>query len=185
MRFAIGLMAILSFSLVIAALCRKTGAVAAAIYGIAVLSHSLVYSQFGRFYAETALFLIFISPSSCTCAPIRSRIGLGIFRSFVRGCIVDQANGDSDSRSRIRSRSAQPRPQRRFQDAGLAIGIICRLFRRFVHGSKFVVRVAFRLCQRNPRECLQLRRNEKRPDVPLRHFRTMLEDLGIRSSSSA
>ena len=59
MRFAIGLMAILSFSLVIAALCRKTGAVAAAIYGIAVLSHSLVYSQFSRFYAETVLFLIF------------------------------------------------------------------------------------------------------------------------------
>lgn len=59
LRFAFGLMVILSFSLVMYALCLKVNAVASAMYGLLVLSNSVVYGEFAYFYAETALFLIF------------------------------------------------------------------------------------------------------------------------------
>ena len=59
MRLAFGLIAVLSFSLVIWAFCLKVNAVASAVYGVLILSNSIVFSQFKWFYAETSLFLIF------------------------------------------------------------------------------------------------------------------------------
>ena len=59
MRFAIGLMAILSFSFLIWMFCLKANAVASAVYGVLVLSNSIVFSQFQWFYTEASLFLIF------------------------------------------------------------------------------------------------------------------------------
>ena len=59
MRFAIGLMAILSFSFLIWMFCLKVNAVASAVYGILVLSNSIVFSQFQWFYTEASLFMIF------------------------------------------------------------------------------------------------------------------------------
>ena len=58
-RFAFGLMVILSFSLVIYALCLKINAIASAFYGLLVLSNSVVYGEFAYLYAETVLFFIF------------------------------------------------------------------------------------------------------------------------------
>lgn len=59
MRLAFGIMAVLSFSLVIWALGRKVNPIASAVYGGLVLSKSVVFSQFQIFYTETSLFLIF------------------------------------------------------------------------------------------------------------------------------
>lgn len=59
MRLAFGLMAILSFSLVIYALCSKANAVASAIYGFLILLNTSVYKEFSFFYSETSLFIVF------------------------------------------------------------------------------------------------------------------------------
>lgn len=58
MRFMIGIIALLTFSLVIWGLFRRAGLAASASYSVAILTSSLVFDQFNLFYTETVLFIL-------------------------------------------------------------------------------------------------------------------------------
>lgn len=58
MRLYFGIIAILAFSLVVWELFLRAGLIASAVYSIAILSSSLVFSRFSMFYSETTLFIL-------------------------------------------------------------------------------------------------------------------------------
>ena len=179
MRFAIGLMAILSFSLVIAALCRKTGAVAAAIYGIAVLSHSLVYSQFSRFYAETVLFLIFNLAIFLYLRADTLTHRVSVFFGVLSAAVL--------STKLMGILIAAPVFVHVLLNRARKGGFKARDWRLELYVGSFTVSFVilnlwsgslFDFVNETLANVYNYAGMRNAPDVPLRHFRTMVEDLG-------
>ena len=63
LRASFGVLAVLSFCMVMWALSGRFGIAAAATYGSLVLLHPIVFSQFDIFYSETTLFILFNTAS--------------------------------------------------------------------------------------------------------------------------
>ena len=125
LRASFGVLAVLSFCMVMWALSGRFGIAAAATYGsLVVLLHPIVFSQFDIFYSETTLFILFNTAAFlCLRTQPLTTYALSSGREFCLPRHVHQADGNPDHRSVVRSdsrRRSEKSPQSHGEYRGLS-----------------------------------------------------------------